>query len=85
MRAIEFEQVTNRLAEDQPEYETLPVHITNDENREFTCCFELNKAEIDEIVKTGKLWYTQLTFGNLFQPIRMSTENPFINSTENHV
>lgn len=86
MIAIEFEQANVRLAESQDEYETLPIHVPLDENGQLTdiecpctCCFQLNKEEIDELVKTGKLYFTQLTFGSSFQPIRMSTTNPFIN------
>ena len=47
----------------------------------MTACFQLNKEEIDEIVRTGCLWYTQHLFGNNFQPISMSTQNPFEPST----
>lgn len=43
----------------------------------MTVCFQLNKEEIEEIVKTGKLWHTQMLYGNKFQPIFMTTENPF--------
>lgn len=96
MIAVEFPQVNVMLAEDQPEYETLPVFC---EYREIivpnkptdpqlaimtkivpwtmTACFELNKEEIEEIVRTGKLWHRQCVFGSNFQPIIMSTQNPF--------
>ena len=94
MRAIQFEHANINLAEGQEEYETLPIYACVDENNEpmrnadlslfdpmgqMTCCLELNKEEIDEIVKTGQLWLTQCTFWNPFQPISMSTQNPFIN------
>lgn len=79
MIAVEFPQANCILAKDQPEYDPLPVHIdVVDPARPMTCCFQLNKEEIDEIVKTGKIWFTQLTFGQLFHPISMSTQNPFI-------
>lgn len=93
MRAIQFEHANYDLAENQEEYETLPIYACFDENQqpmlnddgsyfdptgEVTCCLELNKEEIDEIVKTGRLWHTQLTFWNAVQPIRMSTQNPFV-------
>lgn len=78
MKAIDFTERTHMLAEDQPEYETLPVHINDSQECEFTSCFELTDEEIAEIVSTKKLWYTQLTFGNPFQPVRMSTQNPFV-------
>jgi hypothetical protein len=44
---------------------------------EITACFELSPEEIGEICRTGKLWYTQCIFGNQFQPVRLSTQNPF--------
>lgn len=93
MRAVKFDQANVNLAEGQDEYETLPIYAVIDEDGnprrnkdgglfdpqgEMTCCFELNKEEIDEIVRTGKIWHTQLTFWQPFQPISMSTQNPFI-------
>lgn len=98
MRAINFEQANIMLAESQEEYETLPIWADIDENKQpvrlddgklrdqmgqCVCCFELNKEEIDEIVKTGKIWFTQCTFWNAFQPINMSTQNPFRKEVSN--
>lgn len=100
MIAIEFDQANIRLAENQPEYETLPIWMDVDDNGipvmipvkqpdgsvkdqprspmgEAVCCFQLNKEEIDEIVRTGKLYFTQCTFWKPYSPINMSTENPF--------
>lgn len=78
MKAIEFPQQTHILAKDQPEYEPLPVHIAAGEpGTPFTCVFELSDEEIAQIVQTKRLYYTQLTCGNLFQPVRLSTMNPF--------
>ena len=96
MIAADFEQRNMMLAEDQPEYETLPAYcevreiiIPNSPNDpqlaiitktvpwSITCCFQLNKEEIEEIVRTGKIWHTQMLFGSNFQPIIMSTQNPF--------
>jgi hypothetical protein len=78
MISVEFPQVNCALAKDQEEYETLHVFVdTTIPERPMTACFQLNKEEIDEIVRTGKLWYTQYTFGHLFQPVSMSTQNPF--------
>jgi hypothetical protein len=43
----------------------------------MTACFELTEDEIAEIVRTKKIWHTQLVMGNNFQPIMMTTKNPF--------
>lgn len=78
MQSVKFPQANIALAEDQPEYETLYVHHNaDDKTGAVTACFELDKSEIAEIVRTGKIWYTQICFGELFQPISMSTKNPF--------
>lgn len=83
MISIEFPQANIPLAKDQPEYETLYVHVDpNDPTLSMTACFELSDEEIVELVKTRKLWYTQLTFGQPFQPVRMSTQNPFVQQPE---
>lgn len=99
MRSIDFPQANLPLAKDQPEYETLHVHVETkqveippriaeqgevipgkieDISWSMTACFELSDEEIEEIVRTRKLWYTQMVFGKQFQPIRMRTQNPFI-------
>ncbi|HEY8690543.1 MAG TPA: hypothetical protein VIM07_15005 [Chitinophagaceae bacterium] len=96
MIAVDFPQRNLMLAEDQPEYETLPVFcemkevivpnkpndpqlaiMTKNVPWTMTAYFALNKEEIDEIVRTGKIWHKQCLFGGDFQPIMMSTQNPF--------
>lgn len=71
MNTIEFDEVNVRIAEHQEEYETLPVFY-NKEEGSITCCFELSQEEKDQVLKTGKIWFKQLTFGNPMQPIAMS-------------
>lgn len=97
MQAIEFPQQTFILAKDQPEYIPLPVHAKmmqarfKDEDgkvyvrdiiEELTACFKLSPEEIDQVVATGKFWYTQCVWGQDFQPIRMSVLNPFEEAPE---
>lgn len=78
MISVEFPQANCALAKDQPEYETLHVFVDKSKPEvPMTACFQLNKDEIEEIVRTGKLWFTQMTFGQLFQLISMSTQDPF--------
>lgn len=85
MEPVEFPQQTHVLAKDQPQYRPLPVHIDQtDESIPMTCCFELSDEEIAEMAATKKLWYTQCTFGNNFQPVRLSTQNPFTQQNVEH-
>lgn len=86
MKSIEFPQQTHVLGKDQPEYAPLPVHIDQvDLSIPMTACFELDQQEKEDIQRTGKLWYTQLTFGHAFQPVRLSVQNPFETAPENTV
>jgi len=73
MTAKEFEEVNIRMAEDQDEYETLPAYM-NKEEGSLTFCFQLNKEELDEIQKTGCIWFKQLTFGQKMNPVSMSPQ-----------
>ena len=78
MQPIKFPQQTHTLAENQPPYKPLPVYIEeNNPSVPMSCCFELSADELAEINATGKLWYTQLTFGNSFHPMWITTLNPF--------
>ena len=79
MRSVIFEQANIAMGENQEEYETLYSFVDpNDPEGKVVSCFELNKEEIEEIVKTGKLWFIQTTFQSRYNPILISTENPFI-------
>lgn len=84
MKAIEFPEVNVRIAENQPEYETLPANVQPDEQtkgffNQVTFCFELDEEEKKQIAETGtgQVWHTVLMpIGAEFHPIRMSTLKP---------
>ena len=81
MKSIDFPKANVAIAKDQPQYQTIYGHVDktgNDPTYAVTLCFELDPEEIEQIAKTGKLYYTQLTFGQPFSPIRMSTVTPFL-------
>ncbi|PKP11977.1 MAG: hypothetical protein CVU09_00315 [Bacteroidetes bacterium HGW-Bacteroidetes-4] len=77
MKAIEFPQVNVRIAENQPEYETLPALVSSEPEGRITTCFQLSDEELKEIALTGKLWHLQLAFHQPMQPIALSTQIPF--------
>lgn len=78
MEAITFKEVNLELAKDQEQYQTLPVHYDDTiPEGPMTACFKLTPEEIKQIILTGKLWHTQWTFKKGFQPVAMSTSNPF--------
>lgn len=76
MNPIEFPQQTMVLAKDQPQYTPFPVHF---DARLGACigCFELTDAERAAIASGGKIWLWQYTFGRPFQPVALTTDNPW--------
>lgn len=82
MKAIEFEGVNVRIAEDQPEYQTLPARIgpvplmEGHDAMGATFCFELTPEELAEVNRTGRIWHTVVTFGQPLQPQSMTVEKP---------
>ena len=77
MTPIGFPEQNAVLAKDQPQYLPLPVH------RELTLpgtvisCWRLTLRERLQVLFTGRLWLSQLTYGSPLQPQRPSIENPF--------
>lgn len=77
MKAIEFPEVNVRIAENQPEYETLPVYVDpEDPSTPTTMCIELEPEEIKQVIDTGRIWLSTLTFRQPFHPIKMSFLRP---------
>lgn len=68
MKSVEFKEVNVRIAENHPEYETLPSYHNTKEGS-VTFCFELDNEELEQIGKTGKIFIKQLTFNKPMQPI----------------
>lgn len=80
MKSIDFPKANVALAKDQPQYQTLFVHVDKtgrDREVQVTCCMELSEEEVNEIVRTKKMWFTQVTFGRGYNPIRMQLSSPF--------
>jgi len=73
MTSVEFEECNIKIAENQEEYETLHAHHNTKEGS-VTFCFELNKEELEDIQKTGRIYFKQLTFNGPMNPISMSTQ-----------
>lgn len=79
MESLDFPKANYPLAKDQPQYQTLYVFYDRIAAPFFpmTYCMKLSQEEIDSIIKNRCIWLTQTTFGQPFQPIRMSVESPF--------
>ena len=94
MQPVDFPERNMMLAEDQPQYQTLPVFVDNRTIQtpegpkpyahSMTCVYELSDEEIAEITANRKLFYRQMLFGNQFQPIFLSTKDPFVPANTEH-
>lgn len=77
MKSLDFPEAVIALAKDQPEYNTLFCFVGNTPERPMICQFELTDEEVADIVKNKRLFYSQFTFGNYYQPMSIFTKNPF--------
>jgi len=72
MKAVEFKEVNIRIAENQPEFITLPAFADTKEGS-VSFGFELNEDELAEVARTGKIFIKQLTGNRPMQAIYMTT------------
>jgi hypothetical protein len=71
MRPIKFPEVNVTFAENQPEYQPLPA--LREPDGAVTSCWRLGWRERFEVLFSGKLWITALTFNGPPQPIMPRT------------
>lgn len=75
-RPVVLEREETLVALHQEEYETLPAIIGRKPLVPVTSRWTFSPEERERISKGGDLWITQITFGHLLQPIKLSTEEP---------
>lgn len=79
MDIIEFDQQNIVYAKDQPEYRPMPAHrVEGDPNGTVICCWKLTEEEKKQIMETGVIWHSMMTFNAPLQPQLLTTESPFI-------
>lgn len=78
MRPIDFPQSNVVYAKDQPEYLPLPAHRSPD--GEVTSCWGLTWRERLRVLRTGRIYFSQLTFNGPLQPQRPSLDPPVVSS-----
>jgi hypothetical protein len=69
---------TSLAADNQPEYLLLPVRQTGDGVTHS--CWQLTDAELEIVLRTQRVWVSQLTGGGPIQPLKLSAERPFDHS-----
>lgn len=88
MKAIEFPGVNVRIAENQEEFQTIPVaqntmFVTNENGEkvpvqhEEIMCFKLDENELKQVKNTGCIWLkVYRPAGDYFHPIGMDVLKP---------
>jgi len=76
MKPIKFKEQNCILAEDQPQYQPLPVYRAED--GQVISCWSLTFKERLRVLFSGKIWYSVLTFNKPLQPQLPSIDSPFI-------
>jgi hypothetical protein len=67
MTPIEFTGCNTTYGIDQPEYQPLPAICLPDGT--VITCWELSDRELQEVLKTKRIYFKQLTFNDPLQPI----------------
>lgn len=74
MENVKFKECNTTYAKDQPEYNPLISHKTDD--GVVTSCWGLSVAERLKILLAGKIFLQVLTFNKPLQPLKMVVDNP---------
>lgn len=82
MKPVPFFEQNNVYAENQPQYQPLPVHKTAD--GEVISCWRLSIFERVRVLFTGRIWFRTLTFNEPLQPQGPCVEYPFVAPTQQH-
>lgn len=67
------------IAEDQPEYLTLPAYQDDEQGGRTIHKWKLTLWERIKILFTGRLWFSVLNFHRRLQPIKPTVHDPFKN------
>lgn len=83
MKSVQFPEQTVVIAKDQPQYNPLPAHVANGV---VTSCWEPDAEDIKRLALYGKLYVSQVTFGEPLQPLAVQTvfDPPKLSQTIQH-
>ena len=68
MKPIEFKEQNVVFAKDQPEYNPLPAFKADTPQGEVISCYKLSFVERLQILFTGKLWVSLMSFNKPLTP-----------------
>lgn len=79
MKPISFSGQNLVISKDQPQYAPLPVYrYANDPEGKLVCCWKLSWTERCQLLLTGRLWHTVMTFNQLIQPQMLEVVKPIL-------
>ncbi len=75
MKAVDFPESNQKIAEKQDEYITLSAYIgKNDSNGYLTTCWKASLRERLLFLFTGKIYLSVMTFNKPLQPLMMHVD-----------
>lgn len=75
MNIVEFPEQNVIIAKDQPEYRPMPAYWDK-RTGEVTCCWQLTWRERLQLLFSGRIWHTILTFNSALQPQLLQLDKP---------
>jgi len=76
MKAVEFRESNVVFAKDQPEYQPLHAHKTDDGI--ITSCWKLSFIERVKVLLNGCIYLQMLTFNKPLQPLKIVIDKPVL-------
>jgi hypothetical protein len=76
MKPVTFEGQNTVLGKGQPEYLELPALKCFDDAGTVWSCWELDDFDLEDLIRTRKLWVGQLTFNRAFAPQMVTASVP---------
>ena len=65
MKSVKFPGANIEMAKDQPQYNSIHMKAFEGPEAEVIACYEFSDEEIEQIVKTKRIWYSRLRFAQL--------------------
>lgn len=85
MKSIDFPGATLKIGANQTDiYNVIHAYPLEGQEGEVIAIYELTDEEAEQIAKNKKIYYSRLTFGGKFQPMRLQAEPVAINVKMNY-
>ena len=86
MKLVEFSEQTVVIAKNQPEYYPMPAYqVPNDPHGQIFTCWQLTWKERFQLLLSGKIWQSILTFNKPVQPQLLDVKKPFMCTQKHHI